>query len=355
MVSLFQNYRCGPIGVDIGSRSVKLLQLSADRSRVVETARWDLPAGERGNAQEQESRLVEAITRAREGRRFRGRDAVFCIGADGLFVQNIRVAPSSAEDLEKIVRLEAASRLPFSTEEAEIRYLSTDDVRQGDSVRREIILMACRHNVVGRLLSVAERAGLRPAAIDAEPVAMLRAYVRQLRRDEDQQQRRMYVNVGATNTSIIIARGADAMFVKYLDLGGRHFDESVARNLRIPLAEAVALRRHNGDRRADQRDPEITRSIAESVRPLLERLAHELSLCIRYFSVTFRGQSIAEMVLGGGEASPTLLQWLAGRVDVPCELGNPLRSYQHAAGACPAEDHIAQWDVAAGLALREMN
>ena len=148
---------------------------------------------------------------------------------------------------------------------------------------------------------------------------------------------------------VVIARAADAMFVKYIDLGGRHLDDAVAKHLKMSLGDAAALRRHTGDRRADQRDPEITRSLAESVRPVLERLGQEISLCLRYYSVTFRGQPLAGLVLGGGEAGTSLCEWLAARLGLPCELGNPLRSYRNA----PAQGPNAQWDVAAGLALRE--
>ena len=44
MVSWLGGKRASPIGVDIGSRSVKLLQLSGDCATVQEAARWDLPA-----------------------------------------------------------------------------------------------------------------------------------------------------------------------------------------------------------------------------------------------------------------------------------------------------------------------
>ena len=35
--------RSGPIAVDLGVRAVKLVQMNADRSRIVESVRWDLP------------------------------------------------------------------------------------------------------------------------------------------------------------------------------------------------------------------------------------------------------------------------------------------------------------------------
>ena len=287
----------------------------------------------------------------REGRNFRGRDAVVPrLGAGSLFVQNLRVAQASGDELQKIVHFEAAGRLPFSAEEAEIRFLSADDVRQGDTVRREVILLACHKPVIARLLKIAEAAGLRPLAIDPEPLALLRCYMRQFRRDGDQQRRRMFVNIGASHSSVTIARGSEPLFVKYLELGGRHMDEAVAKGLKMPAADAAALRRHNGDRRADQRDPEVAHSIAAAMRPVVEKLVQEVSLCARYHSVTFRGQPLEQVVFSGGEAHAVVLDWFAGRGDLACEVGNPFRSDAKSPGA----GRVGQWDVAAGLALREV-
>lgn len=349
MVNWLPRQRCGPIGVDIGSRSVKLLQFDAARTRLQDAARWDLPPEPSGKAERRDQRAAEAIRRVREGRNFRGRDAVLCLGAENLFVQNIRVAPAAGDELTKIVHFEAAGRLPFGSEEAEVRYIEADDVRQGDSLRREVVLLASHRPSIDRLLGIAEEAGLRPMAIDVEPLAMLRCYGRQFRRDADQQRRVMFVNVGASNTAAVVARGSDPMFVKYIEVGGRHFDDAVARHLKMTPGDAAALRRHNNDRPAKERDAEISRGIEEAVRPPLDKLARELSLCVRYYSVTFRGQPLSQIVLGGGEATEELAQLLSARLDLPCEPGNPLRPFEGGQLA----GRLGQWDVAAGLALRE--
>jgi len=351
MVRWLGKRRYGPIGVDVGSRSVKLVQFDADHSRVVEAARWDLAPADNADAEDRADRVAEAIRQARDGRDFRGRDAVFSIGSRDLFVQNIRVPQTSGEEFSRVVCAEAAGRVPFASDEAEVRYIEAANVRQGDAMRREVILLACHRPVLQQILAMAENAALKPVAVDVEPSAMLRCYSKQFRRDEDQQQRAMFVNVGASTTTVVIARGSHAMFMKYVDVGARHLDDAVARHLKMKHAEAAALRRHNGDRRADQRDPEIARSIAESIRPVLDRLANELAMCVRYYSVTFRGQPLERVVLGGGEASETLVEWLSARLDVSCELGDPLRSYDKP----PQAHRTGQWDVAAGLALREVN
>lgn len=347
MVSLLKP-RTSPLGVHIGSRSVKLIQFDMSGTHVVEAARWDL-SGEAG--QDDTAVLAEAIGRAREGRGFRGRRAVLCLGAPDLFVQNLRVNQASGDELRRIVHCEAAGRLPFPSQEAELQFVEAADVRQGGAARREVIVLACRRAVIERLLAVAERAGLVPVAIDVEPGALLRCYAKQYRRDDDRQQQRMFVHVGGATSVVVIARDTHPMFVKYVDFGGRHLDEAVARYLKMPVPDAVALRRHNGDRRADQRDPEVTRSIAEALRPCLEQFTGELSMCVRYYSVTFRGQPISQVVLSGGEAGDTLVEWTGGRLGLPCELGNPLRSFQPTA----MPGRVGQWDVAAGLALKGLN
>jgi type IV pilus assembly protein PilM len=347
MIRLLTSRNYSPIGVDIGSRAVKLLQFNSDRTRVLDAARRELPPLDVDPAV-RASALAEAITSAREQHNFRGRDAVVCLGGRELYVQNIRIPKMPGEETEKVLLQEASSRLPYSTAEAEVRFVEAGDVRQGDAVKREVILLACRRDVLEQMLQTVGSTGLKPIAVDVEPLALLRCYGWQYRRDEDRQQRAMFVHVGATSTVVIIAHGSEPLFIKYIDVGGQHMDEAVASYLNMELHAAASLRRHNGDRRADQQDQEIARGLMEGVHPVLEKLASELALCVRYHSVTFRGQPLVRVVIGGGEASQLLVEYLAARLDLKCELGDPLRNFEMAIQT----GRRGQWDIAVGMALR---
>src|ERR1700758_735497 len=118
----FSRKRVGPIGVDMGSRALKLVQLTADGTGLVEAVRWDLPLDTAPAAAEDRSRQVEALRQARDGRKFRGREAVLCLGWRELFVQNVRLPKAAAGNLEHLVRQEAESKLPFPAAEAELRW-----------------------------------------------------------------------------------------------------------------------------------------------------------------------------------------------------------------------------------------
>jgi type IV pilus assembly protein PilM len=350
MVSWFSHRRFSPIGIDVGARSIKLVQLTGDRTRLVESSRVDLPQlSGQPSAQEETERMAQAIKQGLAERSFHGRDAVICLNDRQLFLQSLRVPKQAGAQLDRLVAQEAAGRVPFGIDEAEIRYLEAADVRQGDQTLREVILFAVQRSELQKALAAVELARLKPVAVDVEPAALVRSYAGQYRRDGDRLARALVVHVGYSRTAALIVQADELLFVKYIDVGGQHFDMAIGRHLKMDLQEAVALRKHNGDRRAELQDPEVARSVAEATRPVVERLANELAMCIRYHSVTFRGQPLVRLVLSGGEATPQLLEALSKQLDLKCELSDPFRTLPAAANL----GRKGQWDVAAGLAMKE--
>jgi type IV pilus assembly protein PilM len=350
MISWLGNHRCGPIGVDLGARSIKLVQLTADRARLIDACRWELPPPQANLSFDQHvARWSDGLQKGLEGRAFRGRDIVVCLGDRELFLQNVRVPRDMGAQMPRLVAQEAAGRLPFGVDEAELRFVEAADVRQGDSTVREVIVFACQRAVLHQTLQMLDATRLNPVAVDVEPAALARCYATQFRREDDQNERSLIVHMGYSRTAAVIAQGADMLFVKYIDLGGMHLDAAIARHLKMDPSEAALLRKHNGDRRSDMQDPDVARSVAEASRPVLERLGGELSMCARYHSVTFRGQPLVRVVLGGGEATPQLLEGLGRFLDLQCELSDPFRAIANS----PNLGRKGQWDVAMGLALRE--
>ena len=208
--------------------------------------------------------------------------------------------------------------------------------------------MVCHRPLLEQQLEMVSRAGLRPIAVDVEPAALLRCYANQIRREEDRGKCVMIVHVGTRWTTVVIGEETRAVFFKYLDIGGAQLDDAVSSHLGIGQAEAAALRKHQADRRTEQRDSEVAQSIHESIQPTLDRLANELAMCLRYHRVTFRGESVSQIVVGGSEATPELAEELQRHLHTACELCDPLRDYPN----MTPTGRGAQWDVATGLALR---
>src|SRR5262245_38162594 len=96
--------RYSPIGIDVGTRSIKLVQLAGARTRLVEAARVELsPLPEGATPEQQSDRIAEGIKRGLGDRHFRGRDVVLCLGERQIFLQSLRVPKQTGMQLDRLV------------------------------------------------------------------------------------------------------------------------------------------------------------------------------------------------------------------------------------------------------------
>ena len=344
--------RFTPIGIDAGSATLKMVQLTRDGGQLVAAGCWNLPAvGDDATSNEQRREAIaEGMRELLRRCPFRGRQGIVALSDRQLGIHNVRV-PSpvlGGPSLEEMVLEEAAERIAFPVAEAEVRFLPVGDVRQGDRMVREVIVLAARRDDLKQIVETVDRAGVQVTAMDVEPCALVRSYAHQFRRAEDAGVRTLLVHIGHARTVVAITDGNDLLFVKYIPIGGQEMDEAVCRHLSIDAASAATLRRHHGDRRAAGQDPEVARTVWEAVRPAVEQLVSELAMCCRYYSVTFRGRPLARVVVGGGEATPGLTEILGQRLKLQAMTADPLQKLTRIPPGLPP----AAWDVAMGLALR---
>jgi type IV pilus assembly protein PilM len=349
-----------PIGVDIGHDSVKMLQVEAVGTSldVTAAAKMPLPASVKNDP---ESRLPQASELIRQMLRqhpFRGRQIVAALPREIVHTKNLRLPQMPAAELPAVVSFEARNVFPFDTEKARVHFLAAGEVRQGTEVRQEVILMAAKDDDVNALIEHLNRAGTIIQSLDTEACAVYRSLERFIRRKEDENDVNVLVDIGARRSQVVIGRGRDISFIKPIDIGGFHFHDAVSRKLGISLEEAEALRRRlveTGEPAdpAARRDP-VRQAVFDATRTPMEELGREISLCLRYYSVTFRGHRPTKLRLIGGEAcDPQLQTLLNSALVIPVEVGRPLYSV-NTSRMKPADRRgaMCEWALALGLSLR---
>jgi type IV pilus assembly protein PilM len=345
-----------PIGVDIGHDSVKLLQLvvtgrsltvHAAARRMLDVSRQ--PAGELVSAQ-----AIEAVRELLRGGNFYGRNAVAALPRQVVMVKNLRLPQLPASELPAVVQFEARNILAFDGDEMHIEFIPAGEVRQGGDVRQEVIVLAARRTDIDCFVEAVHRTGLVLESLDIEPCALYRGIDRFVRRREDEQEVHVMIDLGMQRSQVLIGKGRDISFFKSVDIGGAAFNEAVSKKLGITVEEARTLRRRiSASDEGAQRDP-VRQAVLDATRSIMEDLAKEVSLCMRYYSVTFRGQRPARVRLFGGEAvDPQLLAILNFVLGVPVETGRPLFSV-NCDGMKDLERHGAasEWATALGLGLK---
>ncbi|WP_347245243.1 pilus assembly protein PilM [Thermogutta sp.] len=338
--------RPSPIGLDIGTCTIKAIQLDSGRNEVLELAEVDVPRLP-NDPQVAESIIAQCIQDLLKRRRFWGRRVALALGFDEITVQSIRVSPLPGKNIGDVVLEEARSRTNLELNDVEIRFLPAGIVQQGELQRQEMVLIVAKRTAIERKLRIAQQARVIPVAIDAEPLALVRAAGRQYRRQSDQNQTMMFVHIGSRATLVVTVRNERLLFAKYFSLGGREFDLTLARQFHIPEDSARALRRSYGDRRVAQRDPEVVATVQDTLRPVWNRWLEELSRCFRYCNVTFRGEPAEKIVLSGGEAAPELQDVVSRFFEIPVDLLDCFRGIKCTSRIVDS----AVWDIALGLAL----
>jgi type IV pilus assembly protein PilM len=242
-----------------------------------------------------------------------------------------------------------------------VQIIPAGEVRQGIDVRQEVIVLAARNDDVNSYIEQLHRAGLVVESLDIEPAAIYRSQERFIRRREDEQEVNVLVDIGYRRTQVVIGRGRDISFMKPIDLGSVQLHEAVSRKLGITMDEARALRRRLIEAApgpslsldAVKRDS-VRQAVFDATRSTMETLGREISLCLRYYSVTFRGQRPVKLRLLGGEAAdPLLLGVLNASLGVPVEASNPLFSVDTSRmDASERKGFMSEWAMAFGLSLR---
>ena len=344
-----------PIGVDLSASGAKLLQLRRARGglRLVGMSRVEIEAdGAPVDDSARIDELVRAVAERAQAGGFAGSRCVVSLDERLLRVRSVRLPRMSDAETDAAVRLDAPQRLGFAEGEAcEIGWLRAGEVVHGDEARDEIIYLGAPRAALEHLAMGLSSCGLRPVAIEPGFVAAARRLGWRLRRAADTSVVRVLVDVGRRTSEVMITRGRFVAFYKTLEFGGEAMTLAAAERLGLEPASVEDLRRRrmrpDGGRDVAV-DEKVDRALFDAVRPLMGELAHEVNLCVRHYSVTFRGSRAGACVLVGGEAlEPRLVEAVGEATHLETSVGRPLEGV---AGVEPGD--WPEWAVAAGLSLQ---
>lgn len=378
---LLKNRGLRPIGLDIGQNSIKMIQLAVNAEQMCVLAademRVDPSVGDDESAKS--SFAASAIRRMLQRGSFHGRNVVSSIPSGKLRITSLRLSESEEDGIEQAVRKEAVQRFGLDPDKDAMDYVVAGSVRQGNDVKNELILMATDYDTVKNHIETIEQAGLKPVAIDTIPCALFRSFERSLRRQEDWDGTSVFVDVGTRFTTVVFGRGGQISFVKQIPIGGEDFAREVAAKLGVSQSEAETLRESlRQQRRAptgkqatpvsesqqDKQELDVsTRQMTiNAMSAVAEGLAREILLCLRYYTVTFRGKRVQRASFaGGGAYEETLIDVLRNQLSVEIEVAEPLRGFDLSNNGSSIKFRadrrglLCEWAVATGLSLKGWN
>lgn len=357
LVEWFQRSAKGPIGVDIGHDCVRMIQLGCKEGMIrAESAEQEpIEPNSASDGSGYRASVVRAVRTMLSRGRFVGREAVSCLPGDTLKIKSLRLDALEAERLEEGEYGDLAQRFGLDPDKDEIRYLIAGSVYQGEDIKKEVIFFGMNRTQLMGHVALLEEAGLEPIAVDAMPCALFRSFQRTLRRQEDREVVSVLVNLGKYFTTVIIGRGASISLVKQIPLAEQHLTQKAADVLGISYEEAASQIRKGWDLRNLASDRVLEKSLSSAMSRTIEDLAREISLCFKYYAVTFRGERPSEVVFAGGRLYESLLMdLLRQQLNLEISIAEPLRGIDLSRVGFDRRPNpqMAEWAVAVGLALK---
>ena len=342
------------VGLDIGSSSVKLMELEldakTDKYRLVSFGIKELPPEAIvDGAVMNTNAVVDAIRELVNKHRIKTKDAVVSVSGNSVIIKRINLPAMTVEELEESILWEAEQYIPFDINDVNIDVQILDDATD-DPGQMEVLLVAARKELVNEYQSLIQQAGLRPAVVDVDAFAVANMF-------ELNYERSMgsiaLVNVGSSNVNIHVLRDGISMFTRDIGMGGRQFTEEIQRTLNISYEEAESMK--IGDDEADAAAV-VPEEIERVLATVGENLATEVQRSLDFYLSTSSDSGISAIYLSGGAArTPGLVRAIERQTGLPVEIADPLRQIQvdeRAFNPAFLNDVSPQAAVVVGLALR---
>lgn len=382
-----------PIAIDFGASALKVLQVGGtcpptpennlghpvvpptldkdgkpvfDPPNLIAAACLETPDTLLGDPMRRLDYQFEHLARViREGG-FRGKRVVCSIPSAQTYCKTLQL--TKADGLSVPDMVSAAIPEHFGCDPSALVYRLIDvSVPGAPANRMEVICIGVGREFVDMLMRRLKAAKLEPVGLQSQFAATMRVMDGLRKRQGDEHMTSLYLDIGASTTKLMIAHGTKLAFAKTIDIGGRHLDETVARQLKISLKEA-RQERVEAEKRAEEiataeerrvpvtvgggaeggaegegrvklglderrtREAKITLLASlvacpegASLAEPLEIFADEIAMCLRYHESLFPGRKVDGLVFTGGEARHRgLCQHLARFLRMPAQIADPI-------------------------------
>lgn len=244
----------------------------------------------------------------------------YAIPAQAAFMRFVKLPPIQDDNIEQLVTFEARQHVPSPLNEVVWDYELIEGAKE-----KEAVIVAIKSDELESINDLVNAAGLITAEVDVAPMALYNSYRSAYGVSDDAV---LIVDIGAKTSSLLYVEGK-RFFTRSVQIGGTSVSSAIAKEYRVPFAEAEHQKIHNGivalgGGHTDSLDEAIA-AMAMVIRNALTRLTSDISRTTNYYRSQHNGSAPKKILLAGGGANlPYTLEFLEEKLGVPVEFYNPL-------------------------------
>ncbi len=339
------------IGLDIGSNSIKVVELSETNRghRLMNCAMSPIPPEAIVDGSLMDSVvIVDTIRELIKSFKIKTKEVATSVSGHSVIVKKISLPVITEDELAESIQWEAERYIPFDASDVNIDFQILGPNEENDELM-DVVLVAAKKDIVNDYLSVLLEAGLNPVIIDIDAFALENMY--QANYPMKVNEVVGLVDIGANVMNINIMRNGISAFTRDVFKGGSSITEEIQKHLHVDYEEAEALKV------GSKIDDTKKKAIDNILRTASDDFASEIAQSVDYFTKT-SNQNLDKLFISGGCAKiEGLGKVIEAQISVPVGVVDPFQNVEVTKKSLPL-DYIVDVSpfmaVGVGLALRRV-
>jgi len=318
----FLNRKKEVIGIDIGSSSVKLVQLKEHKGGYLLLNAGIIPLPPEAivdNTLMDSSSIVDAVKNLISGLGIKTKDVACSISGNSVIIRKISLPAMPPEELEDQISWEAEQYIPFDINDVNIDFqiLSPDSI---DPSKMNVLLVASKKDIINDYVAVFNEAGLQLSVVDVDSFAVQNAF--EINHDMDSHEVLALVNIGAGIMNINVVKDGITFFTRDVQMGGNLYTEDIQKQLGVSSTEAESLKMLAHETRSA--------TLAEVINKVNDTITQEIRRSLDFYNSTANEDRIAKIFVSGGCTKMyNLVETISEKLGLPVECINPFAKLQY--------------------------
>jgi len=313
--------RKGMVGLDIGSRYIKAVQLNevSEGYQLESFGITTLPPELIVDGSILDStRVIESIKELISSSGIKAKDAAIGVsGHSSVIIKRINLPQMSEDELHESIKFESEQYIPFDIDDVNLDFQILGMQEEGNQM--DVLIVAVKKDKINEYVSVVKDAGLNPLIVDVDTFALENAY------DTNYEilpgENLALVNVGASMINMNILKGGVSIFTRDSSVGGNLLTEALQKEFTISYENAEKLKRGEAVEGIPQED------VASVLISASEEIIAEISRSFDYFKSTTGNEDIKEVIFsGGGALVKDFAPLLSERVGISARFIEPFKN-----------------------------
>jgi type IV pilus assembly protein PilM len=339
------------VGIDIGSTGIRAVELAdpdKPKPTLVRFGRIELPAGavRRGEVIEADT-VAGLLKRLWSDTGFKTKRVVLGMGNQRVFARDLTVPRAPLPRIRESLPFLVQEMLPLPVSETILDFYPTSEGMGEHGPTVSGLLIAAVKDAILANLKAVQLAGLVPVEVDLIPFALQRALVTRPRIAGTV----ALIDVGASTTSVVVAKNGVPVFVRLIPTGGDDLTTALSTRLELSAPQAESVKRALGLGAGGNAEQHAQLTVIYEV---VNELLGSLRNTIAYFSNTRADAPVERIVLAGGAAQlPGFGAALAEFTRLPVAEGEPFTTIGVSRNLTAEQlrSHQREITVALGLAM----